>query len=110
MAWSRLCSIDEVPAGELRSFVLEGVEVLLVRGNESLLVIPPSCPHMLNPLGEGIFDGEVLICTKHLWQWSVRDGQPMGLAEAPLLTYPTEVRDGAIWVNVEARLKYAHEE
>jgi len=109
MAWTRLCAVDDVPPGEMRAFTVDGIDLLLVRGPESFLVIPPSCPHMLNPLAEGMFDGEVLTCTKHLWQWSVRDAQPMGLAEAPLLAYEAEMRGAAIWVNLQQPLKYPHE-
>jgi toluene monooxygenase system ferredoxin subunit len=84
--------------------------MLVVRGNEGFLVIPPSCPHMANPLADGFFDGCVLTCSKHLWQWSIPDGQPMGDAEKALLSYQSEARDGEIWVNFEAPLAYEHEE
>lgn len=107
--WVKLCELDEVPPGEMWSFVVERVEMLLVRGHESYLVIPPSCPHMANPLIEGFFDGAVLTCSKHLWQWSVRDAQPIGEAQVPLLTYASEIRDGAVWVNLEKKLSYGHE-
>lgn len=73
------------------------------------MVIPPSCPHMANELAEGFFDGCVLTCNKHLWQWSVPDGSPVGEAEAPLLAYESELRDGEVWVNVERELAYDHE-
>jgi len=109
MPWLKLCAVDDVPPGEMWSFVVEGVEMLLVRGQDSYLVIPPTCPHMANPLIEGFFDGEVLTCSKHLWQWSVRDAQPMGEAQAPLLRYEAEVRDGAVWVNLDKKLSYGHE-
>lgn len=109
MTWVRLCGLEEVPPGEMWSFVLEGVELVLVRGEDAHLVIPPSCPHMQSPLIEGFFDGETLTCSKHLWQWSVRDGQPLGEAKAPLLQYESRIRDGAIWVNLENTLSYGHE-
>ena len=109
MPWLKLCDVDDVAPGGMSSFVLEGVEMVLVRGDEAHLVIPPSCPHMATPLVEGFFDGETLTCSKHLWQWSVRDGQPMGEAKAPLLQYESRIRDGAVWVNLEKQLSYGHE-
>jgi toluene monooxygenase system ferredoxin subunit len=109
MSWKKLCGLAEVAPGELRTFVLEGIEMLVVRGNEAYLVIPPSCPHMANPLVEGFFDGCMLTCNKHLWQWSVEDGQPHGDAEVALLRYETETRDGQIWVNLSRELAYGHE-
>ena len=109
MPWLKLCDVDDVAPGGMSSFALEGVEMVLVRGEDAHLVIPPSCPHMATPLTEGFFDGEVLTCSKHLWQWSVRDGQPVGEAKAPLLQYESRIRDGAVWVNLEKTLSYGHE-
>lgn len=109
MAWQRVCGLDEVAPGEMRAVEAQGTPMLVVRGNEGFLVIPPSCPHMENPLAEGVFDGCVLTCTKHLWQWTVPDGAPIGEAEEALLKYEAEARDGAIWVNFERALDYGHE-
>lgn len=106
MAWQRLCRLDEVAPGELREMSAAGMPVLFVRSLEGFVAIPRSCPHMDNPLCEGFFDGEILTCSKHLWQWTIPDGQPMGAAEVPLLRYETESRDGEVWVNVERELEY----
>ena len=57
------------------------------------------CPHQGIALCEGAFDGEVLTCLEHLWQWSVREGgEPRGLAESALEMYKVEVEDGTVYV------------
>ena len=109
MGWERVCRADELAPGEMRSVTAGGVAMVLLRGEQGVLAIPPSCPHMANALIDGFFDGCVLTCSKHLWQWTVPDGQPIGEAEAPLLTYLSEQREGEIWVNVERELAYDHE-
>ncbi|MGH8222746.1 MAG: Rieske 2Fe-2S domain-containing protein [Woeseiaceae bacterium] len=109
MGWVRLCRLEDVPVGEMRSFTHEGIGLLVLRGAAGYLVIPPSCPHMANPLAEGFFDGCVLTCSKHLWQWSAASGEPMGDAEAGLLTYEAQTRDGEIWVNLARELRYEHQ-
>jgi toluene monooxygenase system ferredoxin subunit len=106
MAWQKICKLDDVAPGTLREVSAAGVPMLFVRGHDGFAAIPPSCPHMENPLCEGLFDGEVLTCLKHLWQWTIPDGAPMGEAEVPLLKYDIEARDGDVWVNVEGELKY----
>ena len=110
MTWEKLCALADVPAGEMRPVEMRGTPMLVVRGNEGFLVIPPSCPHMENPLADGVFDGCVLTCTKHLWQWSIPDGAPVGEAERGLLAYESEARDGDIWVNFAGPLEYGEEE
>ena len=106
MAWVKLCDLSDVAPGEMRTFAAEGTDMLVVRGGEAFLVIPPWCPHMENPLAEGFFDGCVLTCNKHLWQWSIPDGEPIGEAEKPLLRYESQERDGGIWVNFAGELAY----
>jgi len=110
MGWIKLCGLADVPAGEMRICRAQDVDMLVVRGADAYLVIPPSCPHMANALSDGFFDGCVLTCNKHLWQWSVADGQPIGQAEQPLLAYETRTQDGEIWVNLEKELVYDHQE
>lgn len=109
MPWHRLCPLDAIAPGEIRPVEAGGTPMLLVRGTGGYVVIPPSCPHMANPLAEGFFDGCVLTCNKHLWQWSIPDGRPLGDAEKALLAYETEERGGEIWVNFEGALAYGHE-
>lgn len=110
MSWRKLCGADDVAPGTMREFDAGGVPVVLVRGDQGFLAIPPTCPHMDNALVDGFFDGGILTCNKHLWQWSIPEGEPMGPAECPLLKYPAEARGAEIWVDVERELTYDHEE
>lgn len=83
---------------------------LVLRAAEgSALVVPPTCPHMTADLCDGFFDGEVLTCAKHLWQWSCKDGSMMGIAEVPLLVYPSRENEGTLQIEFEDELRYGHE-
>ena len=62
------------------------------------------CPHQDVALCEGLFDGSVLTCHQHLWQWDIRTGAPMGLAEAPLERYDVSVEGDAIYVSSQGAL------
>ncbi|MGE5615955.1 MAG: Rieske 2Fe-2S domain-containing protein [Bacillota bacterium] len=106
MAWHKLCKLEDVPPGKMRECSANGIPIVVVRGDEGFIAIPPTCPHMDNPLAEGFFDGCILTCSKHLWQWSIPGGEPIGEAEVALLRYPTEARDGDIWVEVDRELEY----
>lgn len=110
MKWTRVCAANEVPKGTLRGFTVGGISLIVVMGENGVLVIPPSCPHMSNALADGFFDGHVLTCNKHLWQWRVPEGEAMGVAEQGLLRYPTQMRDDGIWVDLEQELRYDHEQ
>jgi nitrite reductase/ring-hydroxylating ferredoxin subunit len=51
-----------------------------------------TCPHKGLPLCDAHFDGGVLTCLEHLWQWDLREGgAPRGPARAPLTVYAVAV-------------------
>jgi len=56
------------------------------------------CPHQEVALCDGLYDGSVLTCHQHLWQWDIRTGAPIGLAEAPLESFPVQVEGDSIYV------------
>ena len=110
MAWKQLCTLEEMAQGEMNIVKVDGTEFVVLRGEEDeILVVPPSCPHMSASLCEGFFDGSLLTCSKHLWQWSVKDGSMHGIAEIPLIVYPSKKADGAVWVDFENELRYAYQ-
>ena len=65
------------------------------------------CPHQEVPLCEGLYDGAVLTCHQHLWQWDIRTGAPMGLAEAALESFPVQVEGDALYVVAQSALNAA---
>lgn len=109
MNWQRACALSDLADKSMKPMSVGGIDLLVIRSGNAVSAIPPSCPHMLAALAEELFDGCVLTCTKHLWQWTIDDGQPTGLAEAPLLKYQTRQEDGQLYVNVETELRYEHQ-
>ena len=107
MGWHRACSAAEVPNGGLLGVELEGVKILVARIDDAFVAFPPLCPHMAEPLEtSGICADGVLTCTKHIWQWELKTGAPMGEAEKPLLHYPIKLEGDALWIDFERELTY----
>lgn len=107
MAWKRLCNVDEIEPGSKTTVTQDGCDFLVYRGDDdAILVVPPSCPHMNTPLCEGFFDGALITCSQHLWQWSVKDGSMQGIAEIPLAVYPSKRVDGVLEIDFEHELRY----
>lgn len=110
MTWKALCLLNDLEPSSMKSVAKDGTEFLVLRGeNDEILVAPPGCPHLRTSLCDGFFDGALLTCSQHLWQWSVKDGSMQGLAEAPLATYPSKVERGEIFIDFERELRYAYE-
>lgn len=110
MAWKPLCKLGDVEPATMKVFGRDGTDFLVLRGSEDeILVVPPSCPHMATSLCEGFFDGSVLTCSQHLWQWSVKDGSIQGIAEEPLAVYASKAESDVVSVDFEEELRYHHQ-
>ena len=105
--WHRLCSLGEIAEDGVTRFEVGGVAVLATLVGGECRAYPPRCPHMAEPLElSGLCEEGVLTCTKHLWQWDLRDGAAMGSAERALQLYPTR-RDGSdVWIEIAKELTY----
>lgn len=82
----------------MKGYDLAGRRVLIAQAGDSYYAYQGLCPHQDVCLDEGFYDGAVLTCHQHLWQWDITTGAAMGLAEAPLERYDVAVADGEIYV------------
>jgi toluene monooxygenase system ferredoxin subunit len=90
---------------------VQGVKVLVTRIDEDFVAFPPLCPHMAEPLDvSGICSDGMLTCTKHIWQWELKSGEPRGDAEKPLQYYPVKVEGDALWIDLERELTYDYDD
>jgi toluene monooxygenase system ferredoxin subunit len=90
---------------------ISGVKVLVTRIDGVFVAFPPLCPHMAEPLEtSGICADGILTCTKHIWQWELKTGAPVGEAERPLLRYPTKLEDDGLWIDLHRELTYEYED
>ena len=103
-----VCKMSDIPANSIRDFVIEGGEkVLIANFSKRYYAYNGNCPHQGTCLADGFFDGAVLTCSKHLWQWDITTGKPIGLAEAPLQGYQVEIENDEIFVRQASALKMA---
>ena len=94
-----ICKAEDVPVNGLKQFEVQGKAVCIVNAGDRFFACQAACPHQGVALCEGVFDGEVLTCLEHLWQWSLREGgAPRGLAEKPLELYPLEQDGDALFL------------
>ena len=103
MAKRLLCQVADVPENGLKECEAGGgLKLVVANSGGEFFGFQAVCPHQDVRLCEGLFDGTVLTCHMHLWQWDVRTGSPMGLAEAPLQRYPLAVEGGSLYLGSEA--------
>ena|SRR5438067_2052634 len=103
MARRLVCRTADVPENGLKEVEVEGGPKLVVANAAGeFFGFQAACPHQDVPLCEGVFDGSTLTCHMHLWQWDVRTGAPLGLAEAPLQKYPLAVEGDSLYLGGSA--------
>ena len=59
------------------------------------------CPHQGGPLGEGSIEKGFLRCPWHGWEFCPKDGQSPGGHDDGVTTFPVEVREDGVYVELE---------
>jgi toluene monooxygenase system ferredoxin subunit len=105
MSKTFVCPRSQVPAnGMIECAVEGGLKVLVANTGDEYFAYQAMCPHQDVALCEGLYDGSILTCHQHLWQWDIRTGAAIGLAEAPLESFPVEVDGDSIYVVAQSAL------
>ena len=107
MNWKRVCAAAEVPENTLKKINVDGIDIIIANYHDGFRGFPPSCPHMEEPLASsGMLEDGVLTCSKHLWQWDLRTGEMVGMAEKPLLFYEVKTEGDDVMAVMETELVY----
>jgi toluene monooxygenase system ferredoxin subunit len=103
MAKRMVCRVADVPENSLKECEAEGgLKLVVANAGGEFVGFQAMCPHQDVPLCEGLFDGATLTCHMHLWQWDVRSGAPLGIAEAPLQRYALAREGDALYLGGES--------
>jgi len=94
-----VCRIGDCPRNGMKAFAVEGgPSILVVNAGDRYYGYQAMCPHMDVPLEEGFYDGAVITCHQHLWQWDVETGAARGVAEAPLQRFELAEEGDALYL------------
>jgi toluene monooxygenase system ferredoxin subunit len=103
-----VCRREDVPAnGMVQCDTEGGLKLLVANAGDDYFAYQANCPHQEVALCEGLYDGAVLTCHQHLWQWDIRTGAAMGLAETALESFKVEVEGDSIYVVAQSALNAA---
>jgi nitrite reductase/ring-hydroxylating ferredoxin subunit len=91
----------DVPANESRVFDLGGIPVAIFNAGGAYYACKNVCPHRGGPVGEGDFDGRVVTCPWHGWQFDVTTGANVLMPAAKVDTFAVRVEDDQIQVGIE---------
>ncbi|MEP6064884.1 MAG: thiamine pyrophosphate-binding protein, partial [Paracoccaceae bacterium] len=108
LEWHRVASIEDLPEGRVKTVTARTVSICLSHFDGKWAAMDNHCPHQGGPLGEGSIETGVegqcwIRCPWHGWDFDPLTGAPPGGHEdTGQQLYPVEVRDGAVYVGLEA--------
>ena len=98
--WLRVAAVDEIPEGRIKTVTAGRHTLAVAHVDGEFGALDNRCPHQGGPLGEGSIEKGCLRCPWHGYDYDPLTGKPpAGFSDAPPC-FATEVRDGAVWVNL----------
>jgi nitrite reductase/ring-hydroxylating ferredoxin subunit len=73
-AWHPVGASEDFDAGKVRPVEIAGRRLAVGRSDNGFFAVDDSCPHAGASLGEGMVDGDFLICPLHAYAYDVRTG------------------------------------
>jgi 3-phenylpropionate/trans-cinnamate dioxygenase ferredoxin subunit len=105
MSFERACALAEVPLDEALGVTIGRYDIAVARHEDEVFAIQDLCSHAAVPLSEGEVDDCTVECWLHGSRFDLRTGKPTGLpATEPVATFPVDVRDGDVYVDITTTL------
>ena len=98
----KLTTTSELPpAGEAREFEIQGKTVCVANTGDGYAAMDNVCLHRGGPLGQGMVDGNKVICPWHGWMFDVTTGASTHNASIRVRTYPMKIEGEDVWVALD---------
>ena len=99
--WTAIADTNELGAGQMKPFALDGRRLLLVNADGDYYVIDEMCSHEDYSLALGCIKGSRIKCSLHGSYFDLATGQPLDEpADEPIRTYPVKLEGGRIWTRL----------
>ncbi|MBS41951.1 MAG: 2Fe-2S ferredoxin [Nocardioides sp.] len=105
MTFQRVAALADVPTDAGLAVDVDDLTLALARDGEDVYAVQDLCTHAAVALSEGEVADCAIECWLHGSTFDLRSGQPTGLpATEPVATFPVEVREGDVFVDVTRTL------
>lgn len=94
-----VCPVDELWEGELVEVQLPcGRSAIVVNVEGCIYAYDNACPHAASRLSDGDFEGNVITCGSHMWEFSATTGEGINPSGSQLVSLAVTTRDDVIYV------------
>ncbi len=102
-AWTRAASLAEVTKLGVHTASVDGHVLALFLHEGDIYAVDNRCPHMGFPLDRGSVHDGILTCHWHHARFDLCSGGAFDLWADDVPTYPVDVRDGEVYVDLNLR-------
>jgi 3-phenylpropionate/trans-cinnamate dioxygenase ferredoxin subunit len=96
-----IAPLSELPNGERLFVDLGDKPIVILNIAGKLFALGDICTHDDGPLGDGMIEGDHIVCPRHGGEFDVRDGKAVQMpAVVDIPAYPVRVVDGMIQVGL----------
>jgi len=97
-----IAKVGDIPAGEGRTFPVDGRMIAVFFVDGEYFAIDDACPHMGASLAAGYVEEGAVTCPWHAWRFCVKDGTWLDSPKSPLRagTYPLRIENDEIQVAI----------
>jgi nitrite reductase (NADH) small subunit len=88
------------PEGEAREFSYGSKPICVANVNGVITAMDNICLHRGGPLGQGVIEGNKIVCPWHGWQWNTKTGEAAHNPNVKLAVYPIKVENGEVLIEV----------
>ncbi len=99
--FEKVIAVPDLAPGSCMEAVVGGRSVALFNVGGSFYAIGNSCIHRGGPLGQGMLDGQNVMCPWHAWTYDVTTGISTVNDSLRVPKYDVKVEDGQVYVKVE---------
>lgn len=98
--------VDDIPAGEGRTFVVDGRQVAVFRLRDGALrALDAVCPHRGGPLADGLTDSRVVVCPLHGFTYDLATGCEVANGGVAVTAYPVHADEsGTIRLRIDGKI------
>jgi nitrite reductase (NADH) small subunit len=98
----KLTNVSELPPeGEAREFEINGKTICVANTGEGCAAMDNVCVHRGGPLGQGVVEGNKVICPWHGWMWDANTGAASHDTSIRVKVYPLKIEGDSVLISIE---------
>ena len=98
----KLTTVSELPPeGEAREFEINGKAICVAHTMEGFAAMDNVCVHRGGPLGQGVVDGNKVVCPWHGWAFDANTGASAHNADVRVKVYAMKIEGEDVFVALD---------